>query len=89
MIMSESRSSSINPFHPFPTTFTHLLRQTLVRPNRNNAPSGIVDDLPNNTPNVTVLLGEVQVPQLGRVLVEVGVGSEDTPGLSLGSDDSL
>ena len=56
---------------------------------KQHAPSRIVDDLPNNTPDVTVLLSEVQVPQLGRVLVEIGVGSEDTPGLSLGSDDSL
>lgn len=48
-----------------------------------------MNDLPDNTPDVTVLLGEVQVPQLGRSLVVVGVGLEDTPGLPLGSDDSL
>jgi hypothetical protein len=48
-----------------------------------------VNDLPNDTPDVTVLLCEIQVPELGWVLVEIGVGSEDSTRLSLGSDDSL
>lgn len=48
-----------------------------------------MDDLPNDTPDVTVLLGEVQVPKLGGVLVEVGVGSEDSTRFPLGSDNSL
>jgi hypothetical protein len=48
-----------------------------------------VDDLPNNTPDVTVLLGEIQVPKLGWVLVEIGVGSEDSTRFPLGSDNSL
>jgi hypothetical protein len=52
-------------------------------------PSRVVDDLPNNTPDVTVLLGEIQVPKLGGVLVEVGVGSEDSTRFPLGSDNSL
>ena len=55
----------------------------------NNPPSRIVDDLPNDTPDVTVLLCEIQVPELGGVLVEIGVGSENTTRLPLGSDDSL
>lgn len=29
---------------------------------KQDPPSGVVDDLPNDTPDVTVLLGEVQVP---------------------------
>ena len=48
-----------------------------------------MDDLPNNTPDVTVLLGEIQVPKLGWVLVEIGVGSEDSTRFPLGSDNSL
>lgn len=48
-----------------------------------------MDDLPNDTPDVTVLLCEIQVPKLGGVLVEIGVGSENTTRLPLGSDDSL
>jgi hypothetical protein len=48
-----------------------------------------VDDLPDDTPDVTVLLGKVQVPKLGGVLVEVGVSSEDSTGFPLGTDNSL
>ena len=48
-----------------------------------------MDDLPNDTPDVTVLLGEIQVPKLGGVLVEIGVGSEDSTRFPLGSDNSL
>jgi hypothetical protein len=48
-----------------------------------------VDDLFHDTPDVTVLLGEVDIPQSSRVFVVVGVGFEDTPGLSLRPDNSL
>ena len=48
-----------------------------------------MDNVLNDTPDVTVLLGEVDVPQLGRGLVVVGVGSENSARLPLRSDDSL
>lgn len=48
-----------------------------------------MNDLPNDTPDVTVLLCEIQVPKLGWVLVEIGVGSEDSTRFPLGSDNSL
>jgi hypothetical protein len=51
--------------------------------------TSVVDDVLDDTPDVTVSLGEVQRPQLGRVLPVVGVGLEDTTALSLVSDDSL
>ena len=54
-----------------------------------NSPSGIVDNVLDNTPDVTVLLRKVDVPQPGRRLVVVGVGLEDPSRLSLRSDDSL
>lgn len=50
--------------------------------------SSVVDDVLDNTPDVTVLLGEVDVPQPGRGLVVVRVGLEDPARLSLCSDDS-
>lgn len=51
--------------------------------------TSVVDDVLDDTPDVTISLGEVQRPQLGRVLPVVGVGLEDTTALSLVSDDSL
>ena len=45
--------------------------------------TSIVDDLLDDTSNVAVSLSEVVVPELGWVLVQVGVGLEDTPRLSL------
>jgi hypothetical protein len=51
--------------------------------------TGVVDDVLDDTSDVTVSLGEVQRPQSGRVLPVVSVGLEDTTALSLVSDDSL
>jgi hypothetical protein len=51
--------------------------------------TGVVDDVLDDTSDVTVSLGEVQRPQSSRVLPVVGVGLEDTTALSLVSDDSL
>lgn len=47
-----------------------------------------MDDVLDNTPDVAVLLSKVEVPQPSGVLVVMGVGLEDTPGLSLRADDS-
>lgn len=38
-----------------------------------------MDDVLDNTPDVAVLLGKVEVPQPSGVLVVVSVGLEDTP----------
>lgn len=51
--------------------------------------TGVVDDVLDDTSDVTVSLGEVESPQSSRVLPVVGVGLEDTTALSLVSDDSL
>lgn len=51
--------------------------------------TGVVDDVLDDTSDVTVSLGEVEGPQSSRVLPVVGVGLEDTTALSLVSDDSL
>lgn len=50
-------------------------------------PTSIVDDLLDDTTNVTVLLGVVVDTQLGRSLVVLGVSGEDTTALSLSSND--
>ena len=51
--------------------------------------TSVVDDVLDDTSNVSVSLGEVESPQSSRVLPVVGVGLEDTTALSLVSDDSL
>lgn len=54
-----------------------------------DSPTSVVDDLANNTTDVTVLLGKVEVTETGGVLVVVGVGLEDTTRLPLGTNDTL
>lgn len=51
------------------------------------SPTSIVDNLLNNTSNVSVALGVVVDTQLGRSLVVLGVSGEDTTALSLSSND--
>jgi hypothetical protein len=48
-----------------------------------------VDNVLDDTTDVTVLLGKVNVAETSGVLVVVGVGLEDTPRLPLGSDNAL
>jgi hypothetical protein len=48
-----------------------------------------VDDVLDNSPDVSVLLGKVQGPELGRVLPVVSVGLEDPAGFTLVPDNSL
>lgn len=48
-----------------------------------------MDDVLDNSSDVTVLLSEVVVPELGRVLPVVGVGLEDPAGFTLVPDNSL
>ncbi len=52
-------------------------------------PTGIMDDILDNTADVTILLGEIEAPKTGWAFVVVSVGLKDPTGLSLGSDDSL
>lgn len=54
-----------------------------------NAPSRVVDDVLDNTTDVTVLLGEVESTESRGGLVQVRVRLEDTSGLSLVLDDTL
>ena len=58
-------------------------------PSSKHSPSSIVNNILNDPPYVSVLLCEIQIPQLGRRLVVVRVGFEDPARLSLGPDDSL
>jgi len=51
--------------------------------------TSVVDDVLDNSPDVSVLLGKVQGPELGRVLPVVGVGLEDPAGFTLVPDNSL
>lgn len=53
------------------------------------SPASVVDDLADNTTDVTVLLGKVEVTETRGVLVVVGVGLEDTTRLPLGTNDTL
>ncbi len=46
-----------------------------------------MDDLLDNTSDVTVALGVVVNAELGRSLVVLGVSGEDTTALSLSSND--
>lgn len=48
-----------------------------------------MDDVLDDTSDVTVSLGEVKSSQTGGLLSVVGVGLEDTTRLPLVSDDSL
>jgi hypothetical protein len=48
-----------------------------------------VDDVLDNTTDVTVLLGEVEGTEPGRVLAVVGVGLEDPTRLSLVTNNAL
>jgi hypothetical protein len=48
-----------------------------------------VDDLANDTTDVTVLLSKVEVPETSGVLVVVRVGLEDPTRLPLGKNDTL
>lgn len=51
--------------------------------------SSVVDDVLYDTTDVTVSLGKVERTETSWVLSVVGVGLEDTTGLSLVADDSL
>lgn len=53
------------------------------------SPAGVVDDLADDTTDVTVLLSKVEVAETSGVLVVVGVGLEDTTRLPLGTDNTL
>ena len=48
-----------------------------------------MDNVLDNTTDVPVLLGKVNVAETSGVLVVVGVGLEDPPRLPLGSDNAL
>ena len=48
-----------------------------------------MDDVLDNSSNVSVLLGKVKGPKLGRILPVVGVGLEDPAGFTLVPNDSL
>lgn len=48
-----------------------------------------MDDLADDTTDVTVLLSKVEVAETSGVLVVVGVGLEDTTRLPLGTDNTL
>ena len=37
----------------------------------------LMDDIPHNTSNIAVALGEIQLSELRRILVQAGVGRED------------
>lgn len=50
-------------------------------------PTSVVDDLLNNTADVTVALSVVVDTELGGSLVVLGVSGEDTTALSLSSND--
>lgn len=52
------------------------------------SPTSVVDDLLDDTTDVPVSLRVVVVPELGWVLVQVGVGLEDPTGLSLRANDT-
>ena len=64
-----------------------LLRR--LDPGPADSPTSVVDDVLDNSPDVSVLLGKVQGPELGRVLPVVGVGLEDPAGFTLVPDNSL
>lgn len=51
-------------------------------------PTGVVDDLLDNTSDVTVALGVVVDTELGGSLVVLGVSGEDTAALTLSSNDT-
>lgn len=53
------------------------------------SPASVVDDLPHNATNVTVLLSKVEVPKTSGVLVVVRVGLEDPTRLPLGTNNTL
>lgn len=53
-----------------------------------HSPSSVVDDLLDNTTNVTVSLGEVVVTETSWVLVQVRVGLEDTTVLPLRANNT-
>ena len=55
---------------------------------KRHLPTGIVDNLLDNTSDVTVALGVVVDTQLGGSLVVLGVSGEDTTALSLSSNDT-
>ena len=89
-----STSSSFPP--PIPcTSRTHDPRSSLpallhrLDPGPADSPTSVVDDVLDNSPDVSVLLGKVQGPELGRVLPVVGVGLEDPAGFTLVPDNSL
>lgn len=46
-------------------------------PSERSTTTGVVDDVLHDTTDVTVTLSIVERPELGRVLVEAGVGLED------------
>lgn len=54
-----------------------------------HSPASVVDDLADNTTDVTVLLGKVEVAVTRGVLVVVRVGLEDPTRLPLGTNDTL
>lgn len=56
---------------------------------RQDAPAGVVDDVLDDTADVTVLLGEVEGTQARGGLVQVRVRLEDTSRLTLVLDDTL
>lgn len=74
-------------FHARPVTSPILPEQDCEQDG--NAPSGVVDDVLDNTTDVTVLLGEVESTESRGGLVQVRVRLEDTSGLSLVLDDTL
>jgi hypothetical protein len=53
------------------------------------SPTGVVDDVLDDSSDVSVLLSEVERPELGRVLPVVSVGLEDPSGFTLVPDNSL
>lgn len=54
---------------------------------KRHLPTSVVDDLLDNTSDVTVALGVVVDTELGGGLVVLGVSGEDTTALSLSSND--
>lgn len=73
---------------PLQSTISYLL-PAAFSPSCSYAPTRVVDDVLDNTTDVTVLLSEVQSTKPGRVLAVAGVGLEDTTRLSLVEDNAL
>jgi hypothetical protein len=69
-----------------PTILSHIPSSSFPS---QHSPTSVVDDVLDNSSNVSVLLGKVKGPELGRVLPVVGVGLEDPAGFTLVPNDSL